>query len=187
MLAAAGIAIVAIVTGCGGDDDDSTSPNSAAAGSAAGGSSDSGSGSSRSSTTTKQSVDLPITTSSLSKSAFVKKANAICAREDDRTLGEALTYLKVHGGDGLPNNELNANLIRAVMAPGMEAEIAAVSQLGAPKGDEKQIEAILTAQQAVIDELKELKQVKSSTEFQGYFGKVGEEFRAYGLKACAKD
>lgn len=88
---------------------------------------------------------VTVTTSSLSKPEFIQKATAACERESRGLVKKANTYMEEHQADGLPQSVLEAEAVKTVLLPVVEAKIAAVQKLGAPAGDEEKIEAILTA------------------------------------------
>jgi hypothetical protein len=160
ILVAAAIAVALIVVGCGGDDDSDTGSAKAETG------------------------EVAVTTSSLSKPAFIKEASAICAREGKGTIRQASVYLSKHGSDGLPEGVLFANMVKKVMLPSIQAQIDEISKLGAPAGDEEQVEALLTAQQQAVDEVEQLKSVKSIEAVEQYFKKASPKYYDYGFSAC---
>lgn len=156
-LLAAAVAIVAIGVGCGGSDD----PNS---------------GSEATET---------IATSSLSKAAFIKQAREACLREGKGLIGEATAYRREHESEDLPEGVQLANMVKAVILPTVEAQIAAVRELGAPAGDEKEIEALLAAQQAAVDTVRELKSAESLEVVESRFAGAAKKLEAYGFTGCA--
>lgn len=125
-----------------------------------------------------------VTTSSLSHDEFVKQASAACSRERKGLIGEVNAYLTKHDSKGMPETVLFANMIKSVMVPTIEAETEAMRELGAPEGDEEEIEAILASQQEAIDEVKGLKNVKGIEDVEVHFKDVGKELRDYGFTAC---
>ncbi len=155
---AAAIASTAIVAGCG-DNEDSSSAS--------------------------QSGDRTIATSSLDKEAYIKKAEAACEREGKGAIGELESYLNKHSQDGLPQDKLLANAFKATLLPLVEAQIAAIRKLGAPAGDEEEIEALLAAQQEAVDEAQKAKNLNSTGDFEKHFIEATKEFESYGFGACA--
>ncbi|HMJ72195.1 MAG TPA: hypothetical protein VK471_02395 [Solirubrobacterales bacterium] len=160
-LLAAAIAIAAIVVGCGGGGDSSSS---------SGGESD-GSGS--------------IKTSLLSKPVFIKKASEACRKKRTGLIQRIIEYQASHEVKGAPEGALIAKAIKAVQIPTVESEMEAIRALGAPSGDEAEIEAILAAHQAAIDELRKAKQINDYEEVEKYFADATKKLEAYGFKACA--
>jgi ethanolamine utilization protein EutP (predicted NTPase) len=124
-----------------------------------------------------------VTTSSLSKAQFIKKASAACRQERRGLVAEASAYLGKHSSDG-PRPVVIADMGKAVMAPTVEAEVAAVRKLGAPAGDEEEVEAMLAADEKGIEEVKDLKEAKSIYQVVRHFYAASELFKAYGFSAC---
>jgi hypothetical protein len=154
------VAIAALVGGgCGDDDESSSAAND-------------------------QSDGASVTTSSLDKAAFIKQASAACAKERKSLVNEATAYLEKPAVKKQPEGTAVANMARAVMVPTIEAEIAAVTKLGAPAGDEEQVEAMLAAQQVGVEEVKGLKQAKSLEDIEAHFRDATKLYEAYGFEAC---
>jgi hypothetical protein len=156
-LLVAATAIAAVVVGCG-DSDESTSAT---------GSGDDGS----------------LTTSSLDKEEFVEEAGAACGRVRKGLVSEVNAYLSQHQKDGLAETALLAKMAKAVLLPTVEAEIAAIRKLGAPEGDEDEVEALLVAQQAAVDKAKELQKVSSIEDVEAQFTDATKMFKDYGFKS----
>ena len=160
ILLIAAIAGLTAMTGCGDDDDSASDSDEVQA--------------------------VAVTTSSLSKAEFLKRAKPLCARKIESILPAIDAYAaKNRSEENLPAPVRNANLIKAVMAPVAEEQIAVVRKLGAPAGDEKQVEAMLTAQRQAVDEVKELETLDPNQYVQEYFTDAQNMFRAYGLEECA--
>lgn len=125
-----------------------------------------------------------IETSELSKQEYLKQASAACDRERKNLVQEVNSYLEKHSSDGQPEGVLIANMARATMLPTIEAEIAAVRKLGAPEGDEEQIEEILAAQEAAVEKAKKLKNAPTLEDVESLFLKATDKYKAYGFVAC---
>jgi hypothetical protein len=151
-------AVAAVVAGCGGDDD------SAASGSAGG--------------------DGSISTSSLSKAQFVKQANAACHDEQVGYRKEITLALERFRSQGLSEHDAAVQALQAVRLPISEAQVVAIQKLGAPSGDEEEIEAALDAQQEAIDEFKAAEPAEVGADPTKYFGDASKMLQGYGLNAC---
>lgn len=151
---AAVVAIAAIAVGCGGGDSGSAT-----------------------------SAGITVTTSSLDKAAFLKKANAACSKEREKLIPAIEAYFKKYAAK-LPENVLIASMAKAAMVPTVEAEIAAVRKLGAPAGDEDEIATILAAQQKAVDQVKTLKKAPSLEAVEGRFHRATKMYEAYGFASC---
>lgn len=190
-LLAVAMAIAALAAGCGGGSsgDESGSGKDASTGAAPAGAegptSSEGLGSREGSGPSGSENGTTVTTSALSKAQFVKKANAICRREREELLTGLGTYFNEHKSKGKSPAETFADANRAVYLPIIEADIAKIRALGAPDGDEEEIEAFLEAQQEGVEELGEQKEVKSRFQIEAIFKPAGDLAREYGLKDCA--
>jgi hypothetical protein len=123
--------------------------------------------------------------SSLSKAEFVKQANAACLKPRETALQEVAAYSQKHRSEGLSDTLLGRKAIKVVLLKTFEEEIAALRALGAPEGDEEEIDAMLAATQSALDEAKELPKT-SSKEVESYFGDADKKLRQYGLTGCTK-
>lgn len=154
MLLIAAVAIMA--AGCGGGDSEGTAAD----------------GEGDSAVTT-------VAASSLTKEAYLKKANAICAEG-------AFEAVEGEPAGGGPAPKTLPERVETVMVPAFRQVADEVQQLGAPRGDEAKIEAFLAALHEDVDTLEE----RSSS--QKTLAKLQYEFEAssaiagpYGLYACA--
>jgi hypothetical protein len=116
------LAVVALVAGCG--DEDATSDGSSA---------------SRSAET--------VTTSSISKARLIKEGDAICeaGRKKLAAAAEQLFSTPPQEREGR-----GRELVSTVLVPVLKADIARLRELGAPRGDEDQVEAILEGFQGIL-------------------------------------
>lgn len=123
-------------------------------------------------------VETTITTSSLSKAALVKKADAIC----DRGRRKALEYQTPNAN--FSEQESVALLIEESLAPAFRKVVDEVRALGAPAGDEGDIEAYLNAMTAATTGLEENPPPKF-TGIEKAFKQSARLARAYGIPRCA--
>jgi hypothetical protein len=123
----------------------------------------------------------------LSKKEFLKRAEAACEKQRESLVEEASNFINKRIGKGDTEADelaLIGPMAKAVMVPTIEAEIAAVRKLGAPAGDEEQIEALLEAQQEAVEEVKELKSANSLEDVEKHFANATEMYAEYGFGAC---
>lgn len=128
--------------------------------------------------------DETITTSSLGKKEFVKQVNAICAKREKEVLDGWEPYFKAHEDDDVPKGVLWANAQKAVMLPPVEAEIEEIRELGAPRGDEDQIEALLVSMQKAVDGTEEIEKVRSVFFTDPGFSRATVLASEYGIGEC---
>jgi len=131
--------------------------------------------------------DTTVTTGSLSKEAFVKKADAICTEGNERLQKGFATYLRKNKKSIIalrhPSKADYEGLIGGVLVPNLEREIKEIRALGAPDGDEQRIEAIFTAWEEGIEVSEnDPEAVKHSSE--AIFGIGSRLAKEYGLEVC---
>jgi hypothetical protein len=182
-LLAAVLVAAAALGGCGSDDDSDATTSAATTDS----SSSSGSGSAAGSTTTDAQADggngAP-PGASASKVAFLAQANKACKQASKNLFTEANSYFEKNLSKGLPEQVLVANTLKATVAPVTEAEIAAIKKLDPPPGEEEQVEAIVAAQEAGLDQLNELKKATDFGTAEKVLSEASKMAKAYGLTDC---
>lgn len=99
---------------------------------------------------TESATGTTVTTSSRSKAEFVALANGICKRTRANLNLEMGEYLKEHEGDPGKKKTI-PDAFRVVGIRKFPAQIEEIRSLGAPKGNEQQVEAFLAAMQKVVD------------------------------------
>lgn len=159
------IAVVLTVAGCGGDSDSESSAPAATSGD--------GSGS--------------VATSSLAKNQFIEQAEELCKREKKGLLQKAGSYIEKHSSEGLAPPVLTANGVKEVVLPVVEAQIEVVRKLGAPAGDEEEIEAMLDAQRQAVEGVKEQETLDPVYGAGEFFKEADKMYKRYGLGECSYD
>jgi len=120
----------------------------------------------------------------ISKAAFVKRANAVCEERISRVVDQITASLKdpaqasKDGGGKVAEDEL----VSAAVVPALQSEVEEIRALGAPEGDEAQVEAILEATEEVIANAEAEPEVLTESK-EPY--KAPEKLATeYGLIAC---
>jgi hypothetical protein len=121
------------------------------------------------------------------KAAFVKEANALCAKErkklEDEVYSYTPPYVKKNPDQRFPAAKGFPFAFRDVGLPGIERQTKALRELGASREDKK-FDAYLAAVQNDIDEARR-RPPKQGTEFLERFEGSGNLARAYGIGKCA--
>lgn len=170
MLLVAAMAAAAMAVGCG-DDDESTGGGT---GASSGGSAEAGAES-------DGELSTEVTTASISKEQFVKRAKRIC----DQGRGAALSY-QPPGESSLSESELVSVTIEKSIAPSLRQVVAELQALGAPSGEEEQIEAFLEALLEGIEDLEDQRgSISSLEEVEESFTESGKLAREAGIALCA--
>lgn len=122
-----------------------------------------------------------VSTSSLSKAQFAKKAEAACTKGRD----EILAY-ESPSGTGSSEKVQFQEAVTDSIVPALEGVVDNVRALGAPKGDAPQIEAFLESMEAGIKNLEQEKASMSSlSDVEGPLKDSGKLAREYGIEACS--
>jgi hypothetical protein len=123
---------------------------------------------------------------SLSKEEFVKRAGAICRLTQERARGRFLAFAARNRKVPSSGPKLEAKVaefVDRVGIPTFEEQIEKIRELGAPSGDEEQVEAILAAMRGALQRGHEdpTTVIRSHEDFLEPSRLANE----YGLKACS--
>lgn len=169
---------VVLIAGCGGSGGDGGSTSAeGGSGSASSEGSAEGSGGEGGSGT-------EVTTSSLSKAQFVKQGNLACSREKEELTKRVAGYPGAGNTEGKSKEEIYAEEVRALLIPTFEGEIQRLQELGAPAGEQQQIEALLAAKQKATEEVAAQKSLGSIYDVARYFATSNQLMIGYGLNIC---
>jgi hypothetical protein len=153
------LAAVLILAGCGG-----------------GGSSDSTNASSDSNT------------AALSKAEFIKKADAICTAGGKRTQEEFASYIKEKKltGKKEPTPAQLTEVSEEIQVPALKRQAEEISALGAPAGDEDQINELVDAIDEGIENVEAADPKEALASLSTMFAEADKLAAAYGLKVCGQ-
>ncbi len=124
------------------------------------------------------------TTVVLTKTAFIKQGDAICSKANDKNETEAREFAKDHDFDpeGASKDQLE-QLVEGVLVPSLNQQAEELDALGAPEGDEEQVEAIVVALEDAAGEIED----EPSLAFEAkVLGKPTRLAAEYGFKVCGK-
>jgi hypothetical protein len=119
------------------------------------------------------SAAVSVETNSLTKAQYGTKAQKVCAEEIAKISG----VVKKAIVKGTP-------IETESILPAFEQMLDRLTALGAPKGQEAEVEAFLTALQEDLDQAKTRESAKA-TELGEDFKKSGDLARGLGLESCA--
>jgi hypothetical protein len=137
----------------------------------------SGCGSSSSSTATE-------TTAAITKAEFTSKGNAVCVKGEKAQEAEINAYVKKHGLEKKkPTKAQNVELVKTVLAPNIQSQIDGVRALGAPTGEEQQVNSALELSQQTLEKIEANPELAFGKE--SAFAAAGKQLHALGLKECA--
>lgn len=178
ILLLAALAAGAIFAGCGGSDDSEGAANGSNGAGAASGSAEAANGSTSGS-------PEPVAASQLSKQQYVKQANAICTRSREKRFEELDAFREenpIEGENG--QDEYLAAVLPEIYAPSMSSMLSELRDLGAPKGDEKQVEAIIVAFEDWVDTAEDLEGDEPPSDFFNEVNRATTLAGTYGLTQC---
>jgi hypothetical protein len=130
--------------------------------------------------------DDSTSTASITKAEFLTQGNAICDKGNKEINTAFESFAKEN------NLEQNQNLTDAqateasntILIPNVQSQVDQIRELGAPAGQETQVDAILTAAQQGIDDLKDDPTLLAQSNADP-FAEANKLARDYGLTACA--
>lgn len=117
----------------------------------------------------------------LPKTAFVKQGNEICS-EATKEREAKMKEVSKEGSQGSSEEELEHYVSEAIVPP-IQDMTGELGDLGAPKGDEKEIEAIVGEFEAGVEEIES--DPSKALNPTGAFAKASKMASAYGLTDCA--
>jgi hypothetical protein len=118
--------------------------------------------------------------SSITKAEFVKKGNAICAQGNKKIEAQGQ---KLFGPNKKPSKAKLEEFASTVLLPSVEDQVNKIRALGAPKGDEAKVKAILDAADQGVQKGKQ-DPLSLTNEGADPFAKANRLAKAYGLKVC---
>lgn len=123
-------------------------------------------------------------TVTLTKTEFVKQGDAICEVANEGNQAEAEEFAKDNGFElEKASKEQLEEAVGAVLVPSLEKQAEELDALGAPKGDEKQVEEIIVALEDATGEIED----DPSLVFKAKtLQKANQLAEAYGFKVCGK-
>jgi hypothetical protein len=126
-----------------------------------------------------------IETSSLTKAQFVKRADEICSKGTEKALEKILAYVEENESSSKSEPELVAEAIHVTVLPQLEDQFDEIEGLGAPKGDEQEVEALLAAMRSAIAVIEKRRELSLQTNIAPDFRHAGRLSRQYGIEGCA--
>ena len=125
------------------------------------------------------------TTTALTKDEYIREANRICKKQDAKIERASQQFFADAPNDQEPPPSEVAEFGKKTVFPAIQDEIDRVEQLGAPEGDEEEVEKMLDAAKSGLASLE----ADPSQLEKGGIASSFEEFQtlasAYGLDECA--
>jgi hypothetical protein len=127
-------------------------------------------------------------TPTIGKAVFIKKANALCKKDQEKLFTDATAALNEIKNSGESPQAAEIELLPTVLAPSLEAKVEEIRALGTPPGDAAQVNKVLDAMQKLADEIKSdpEKYRQELGEFKHPYLPAKEVAEAYGLVECVE-
>ena len=123
-----------------------------------------------------------VTTPALTKSEFLKRGNAICKKGNQQI--NQVAHKVFPNRKARPSRAQVTKFATGTIIPSVQSQISGVKALGAPKGDEAKVNAIVTTAQAALDRAKKDPLVLTTSSKRDPFAKANKLAKAYGLTVC---
>ena len=121
------------------------------------------------------------TTPAISKAEFLKKGNAICKKGNQQI--NQVAHKVFPNRKARPSRAQVTKFATGTIIPSVQSQINGVKALGAPKGDEAKVNAIITTAQAALDKAKKDPILLTGGKHDP-FAKSNKLAKAYGLTVC---
>lgn len=123
--------------------------------------------------------------SSLTKAELIKQGDAICKKGNEDVEGEANEFAKENGIDvNKPSTSDQEDVISEVIGPAIMRQAEKIGELGAPSGEEEEVEAVVAAVEAGAEEAEQAPGSILNGKGGGPFAEANKLASAYGFKVC---
>jgi hypothetical protein len=121
---------------------------------------------------------------SISKQAFIAKADAICKKGTERLQAAIFDVLKSQRNLAKVSKAEQEKIVTTAIVPSVNQEVKDLRALGIPEGDEEKVEAIVAAlEEGAETAERNPEAVTKSTD--AVFGIASRIAGEYGLEACS--
>jgi hypothetical protein len=118
----------------------------------------------------------------LSKAEFIKQGDAICADANKQSEKEAEEFAEENGFElEKASKEELEEAVSDVLVPSLNQQAEELEALGAPEGDEEQVEEIVTSLEDVAAEIEDDPSIVFEAEALKGPGQLAQD---YGFKVC---
>ncbi len=131
--------------------------------------------------------------SSITKAELIKKGDAICAKAEKKNEGEFEEFAEENGLSEKkePTEAQNEEIATSILLPSVSGQLEDIRALGAPEGEEEQVDEILETVEGEVEEAE----AEPSLLFEAEEEKGGESpfasgnrmAREYGFKVCGSE
>jgi len=120
------------------------------------------------------------------KAKFLQQANAICERGSEQMRNAFIEALPEGGGGSKAERQAFDEVKESTFFPVLQERIDQIEALGAPKGEEEEVEETLLAMQQDLDSAEE-REITSFQQFEQQFPEADKLASEYGFSSCLID
>jgi hypothetical protein len=121
------------------------------------------------------------TSETLTKSEFVAKANAICAKGNQEIRAEGK---KLFSSGQAPSKAAQEKFVTGTVIPSIQQQVDGVDALPAPAGDEQKVQAIVDAARSALAKVKQDPALITEQAQSDPFAQADKLTNAYGMTQC---
>jgi hypothetical protein len=127
-------------------------------------------------------------TASLSKAQFVKQGNAICRKGNAKLESDFEEFAAERNlPEGRkPSNAVLEEITETILVPGITSQLEEIRALGAPEGDEGEVDEIFTGVEEAVEQAEEDPLFFAENE-SPKLKAVNKQAREYGLTVCGQE
>ena len=127
-------------------------------------------------------------TTALTKAEFIKQGDAICEKGSKQIEEEAEAFADDNNVDTeKPTNEQQEEVIETVVGPSLQTQADELGELGAPRGEEAKVTAMLDALEEGAEELESDPGVLLGKKGSDPLDEANELANEFGFKACGQE
>jgi len=124
-------------------------------------------------------------TVTLTKAEFIKQGDAICKKGNDQSEKEAEEFAEENDFTlEKASKEQIEEAVAEVLVPNVNQQAEELDELGAPEGDEEQVEEIIVSLENAADEIEDDPSAVFEDEVLKEPSKLAED---YGFKVCGEE
>ena len=121
-------------------------------------------------------------TSTVTKTVLIKKGDAICEKSEEKFQAQVLGYFQLLKGKPATKGQ-ERQIVADYQLPGLQEQVKELEKLGAPDGEEEQVEAILDGMRSVLAEGREDPRANLASSSEP-LAESADLARKYGFKVC---
>jgi hypothetical protein len=127
-------------------------------------------------------------TVTLTKAEFIKQGDAIC-KQGNEEIEEGFEDFAEENDvpkNKEPSNEQGVEIVETVILPNVQQQAEEIRELGAPEGDEEQVDELVTSLEDAVAEGEDDPEILFNDDTDP-FAEVNRQATAYGFKVCGEE